>query len=114
MRSTSHTWVCVADGVRARVYRCDGPQNDLEPILGMSIPATGPACTGRIAGQLDRAAAERRFDHLVLVGPHAVLAQLEDSLAAQTRAKLAGGVERDFGHACPRQLRAHLGDLLPH
>ncbi|MGE4279458.1 MAG: host attachment protein [Magnetospirillum sp.] len=113
MRS-SHTWVCVADGVRARIFRCDGPQRDLEPVLGMGVPATGPACTGRIAGQLDRAATERRFDHLVLVGPRAVLAELETTMAANTRQMVTGELDRDLSRASPRELTAHLCELLPH
>ena len=110
----SHTWVCVADGARARIYRCDGPMRDLEPVLGMGVPACGPACTGRVAGQLDRAASERRFDHLVLVGPRAVLSELESTMTASTRTMVVGEVDRDLSRASPRELTAHLCELLPH
>jgi protein required for attachment to host cells len=86
----------------------------LEPVLGMGVPAMGPACTGRIAGQLDRAATERRFDHLVLVGPRAVLAELESTLTAHTRTMVTGELDRDLSRASPRELTAHLCELLPH
>lgn len=113
MRS-SHTWVCVADGARARVFRCDGPCRDLEPVLGLGVPSTDSACTGRIAGQLDRAAHDRRFDHLVLVGPRAVLSELASTMTADTRRKVSGELDRDLSRASPRELTAHLCEFLPH
>ena len=113
MRSCD-TWVCVADGEHARFYRCDGGR-DLEPVLDFGIPA-GAAVpfSGRLAGQLDRAARHRMFDHLVLVGPMAFLRELEGALAAPTRAMIFADVlDRGLMRSTPRSAVAHLSEVLP-
>jgi protein required for attachment to host cells len=113
MRS-SDTWVCVADGTRASFYRCDGPRNDLEPVMGFGVPADGRPFFGRVAGQLNRAARTHLFEHLVLVGPRAVLSALEGDMTDDTRNLVVGAVDRDLSRRTPRELTTCLRDWLPH
>jgi protein required for attachment to host cells len=112
----SDTWVCVADGYRARFYRCD-PGQDPEPILEFGLPAasrSGPGFVGRLACQLERAANDRLYRHLVLVAPQSVLNELDGSLSADARNAVIGTLDRPLAGATPRELVRHLGDLLPH
>jgi protein required for attachment to host cells len=104
----SHTWVCVADGSRAQVFRCDGPGRDLEPVLDI-----GPI-TKRIAVQLDRAAADNLFEHLVLVGPAAILGELRNHLEPRTRGKVVGEMTAMHNLATPREVGCYVCELLPH
>lgn len=34
-----NTWICVADGARARFFHCDGPGRDIEPALNYVLAA---------------------------------------------------------------------------
>jgi|GEM_PF-1590452 len=113
MRS-SDTWICVADGSRASFYRCDGPHSDPEPVLGFGIPADRRPFPGRVAGQLERAARIRLFDHLVLVAPATVLLALESCMDDATRTLVVGAVDRDLSRSTPRELATCLRDWLPH
>lgn len=108
------TWVCVADGERAQFFRSDGGR-DLEPVLDFCVPRAGPRpFTGRLAGQLDRAARGHLFAHLVLVGPKAFLRELEDTLDIATRELIVVDVmDRDLSRATPREASTHLCDVLP-
>jgi hypothetical protein len=54
------------------------------------------------------------FRSLVLVGPHAVLAEIEEHMAPDTRGRVVGEVERDLCGRSPRELETHLGALLRH
>lgn len=104
----SNTWVCVADNSRAQVFRCDGPGRDLEPVLDI-----GPI-TGRLAVQLDRAAANNLFEHLVLVGPAAVLGELRNQFEPRTRSKVVGEMHEMRSRATPREVGCYVCELLPH
>lgn len=116
------TWVCVADAVRAHFYRCDGPGRGVEPILDYMMVAPSHHNThedqarfaGRLALQLDRAAAERLFAHLLLVAPAAMLGALRHVLDPHTRTLVCGEIDKDLTHVTPRELSTHLGDKLPH
>ena len=104
----SDTWVCVSDGARAQIFRCDGPGRDLEPLLGMGQMAD------RVGRQLDRAAADNLFEHLVLVGPAAVLGTLRDCLEPRTRDKVVGELYDMHPRATPREIGCYVCELLPH
>lgn len=110
----SDTWVCLADGDHAQFFRCDSPSQELEPVLGFGLPCSGKPFADRLASQLDRAARDHLFDHLVLVGPMAVLSAVEDNLAPATRSRVVGEVDRNLCRATPRELVAHLAEWLPH
>lgn len=110
----SDTWVCVADGARARFFRCDGPSQDLEPVIGFGLPTTAGTFAGQLAGQLDRAARNHLFEHLVLVGPMEVLVEVEENLAPATRSLVMGECDKFAACVTPRELSARLVDLLPH
>lgn len=110
----SHTWVCVADEAHARIYRCDGPAHTLEPVLGVAGGDMGAGRQGGAAARLGQAAHDRRFDHLVLVGPRAVLEALANALPLEARQKLVSQVDRDLSGVSPRSLAAQLRDVLPH
>jgi protein required for attachment to host cells len=110
----SDTWVCVADGARAQFFRCDGPSQDLEPVMGFGLPTNCSPFAGRLAGQLDRAARDRLFEHLVLVGPIAVLTDVEGRMDPATRDMVVGEIDKTFHHATPRELCAHIAAWLPH
>lgn len=111
---TSETWVCVADGVRAQFYHCDAPCYALEPVMGFGLPVNGLDFADRLAGQLDRAARDHLFRHLVLVGPKTMLKTIEDTMAPDTRQLVVGEVDKNLCGATPRELGAHLSGLLPH
>lgn len=111
---TSETWVCLADGDRAQFYHCDAPGYGLEPVMGFGLPRGGTAFAGRLASQLDRAARGSMFRSLVLVGPHAVLVEVEEHMDPDTRGRVVGEVERDLCGRSPRELETHLGALLRH
>lgn len=110
----SDTWVCVADGERARFYCCDG-NRELEPVMNFGIPtASQIPFSGRLAGQLDRAARGQMFQHLVLVGPRAFLRELEGTMAGSTRDLIvADMVDKDLWHSTPREASTYLCDVLP-
>lgn len=111
---TSETWICVADGRDARFFHCDAPGYALEPVMGFGLPRTSRAFAGRLAGQLDRAARDSLFRHLVLVGPRLILDDVEASMAPGTRLLLVGEVDKNLSHASPRELGCHLSDVLKH
>lgn len=111
---TSETWVCLADGDRAQFYHCDAPGYALEPVMGFGLPHNSSTFAGRLASQLDRAARDHMFNHLVLVGPLAVLSEVEGRMAPETRGRVVGEVERNLCGCCPRELEAHLSGLLRH
>ncbi|CAA7612886.1 host attachment protein [Magnetospirillum sp. UT-4] len=111
----SDTWVCVADGTRAQFFHCDGPDRDLEPVMDFGLPGGTRPFVGRLAGQLDRAARAHLFEHLVLVGPLAVMRDLDGSLDQGTRNLLVAEIDReDLTWRTPQELTAHLRDVLPH
>lgn len=111
---TSETWVCLADGDRAQFYHCDAPGYGLEPVMGFGLPQNGRTFAGRLASQLDRAARDSLFRTLVLVGPQAVLAEVEGQMAPDTRGRVVGELERNLCGCCPRELETHLSGVLRH
>jgi Protein required for attachment to host cells. len=111
---TSHTWVCVADDHSARFFHCDAPGYMLEPVMGFGVPQNSHAFAGRLAGQLDRAARDSLFRHLVLVGPRPVLDDIEASMAPGTRSLVVGEVDKNLRRASPRELDTHLCHMLKH
>lgn len=110
----SDTWVCVADGTRAHFYRGDDRCSELEPVLGYGLASHcgGSPFADRVACQLDRAAGESRFEHLVLVGPLDLLRQVEDRLDSRTRGKVVCEVDKLLTHPTPRELVTHLCGLV--
>ncbi|MBC7951635.1 MAG: host attachment protein [Rhodospirillaceae bacterium] len=113
MRS-SETWVCVSDGAHAQFYHCDAPAYALEPVMGFGIPGSGRTFADRLAGQLDRAARTSLFRQLVMVGPEPVLRDVKVSMAPETLSMVVGALEKNLSKATPRELEAHLSEMLPH
>ncbi|MCR6632896.1 MAG: host attachment protein [Magnetospirillum sp.] len=111
---TSETWICLADGDHAQFFHCDAPSYALEPVMGFGLPPSGQTFAGRLARQLDRAAREALFEALVLVGPLAVLREVEDQMAPDTRRKVVREIERDLCGRSPREVETHLSGMLPH
>ncbi|HLO78338.1 MAG TPA: host attachment protein [Magnetospirillum sp.] len=111
---TSETWVCLADGDHAQFYHCDAPSYCLEPVMGFGVPRGGRTFAGRLASQLDRAARDSLFVSLVLVGPPAVLAEVEGEMAPDTRNRVVGEVSRNLCGRSPRELETHLCGMLRH
>jgi protein required for attachment to host cells len=122
------TLVCVADAERAQFYRCDGPGRSLEPLLDLEIvirrrPRTARPpeeedgekayVAGRIAGQIERMAEKNLVEHVVLVAPTDMLGAMRHVLTARSRRLLVGEMERDLVRATPRQVAAHVRDMLP-
>jgi protein required for attachment to host cells len=116
----ANTWVCVVDGGRAQFYRCDGPGHSLELMPSCMVAAAACrqwqdealgrfAC--RVALQLERAAEDHLFEHLVLVAPHAMLGTLRRTLKDHSRELLVSEVEKDLTRATPRELSTHLGAM---
>jgi ribosome-associated translation inhibitor RaiA len=96
------TWIAVMDGTQARffvLHRGDEGQV-FEEIV--SPRSTGPAerrpehFSREIAGLLDEARAERRYDQLVLVAPPRNLAQLRAHLSARVREALAHQIPKNL------------------
>jgi protein required for attachment to host cells len=144
------TWICVADGARARFLHCDGPGRDIEPALNyvlaaparahnMAMTVDRPGRTFDSAGQgrhaydegdwqeeeksrfagkvmavLDRAAAEHRFDRLVMVAPPVMMGALRKHMAAIGARMEVVEVVKDLTHATPREMMCHLTEVLPH
>lgn len=127
----SDTWICVADSSRAQFYRYDGAGHDIVPTLnhmalasaglGHSLQPEGDRANeekrhfaGRIAGQLERAAAEHLYLHLVLVAPSMMMDELHQRLNQATLALVVSEVVKDLTHTTPREMQCHLGDVLLH
>jgi len=62
---------------------------------------------------LDKAAAGGAFDRLVLVAPPRTLGDLRGALAAATRKKVTGELDKDLTQITLGELPEHLGLLLP-
>lgn len=65
-----------------------------------------------VAEEISRAAAEERFDHLVVVAPAHELPVLTDSLSAQASARLVGRLGKDLVKVPVRALPEHLAAWL--
>ncbi len=111
---TADTWVCLADGDQAQFYRCDAPGYAFEPVMGFGLPQGGRTFAGRLASQLDRAERARMFHSLVLVGPLAVLTEVEAQMAPATRERVVREVDRNLCGRMPRELETHLVAVLRH
>lgn len=61
-----------------------------------------------LAGVINAAAAQRRFDRLVLVAPPSALGRLRAALAPRTRRSIIGEVRKDLTHLPLRMLPQHL------
>lgn len=144
------TWICVADGTRAKMYHCDGPGREIEPALNY-VPAAATRAHNRemtvdrpgrtfdsagfgrhaydegdwqeeekhrfalrLADLLERAAAERRFERLVVVAPPAMMGELRQCLAGFEHRMEVVEVVKDLTHATPREIRSHLAEVLLH
>jgi protein required for attachment to host cells len=144
------TWICVADGTRAKFFRCDGPGREIEPALDYMAAASTRAhnrtmtvdrpgrtfdsagvgrhaydegdwqdaerrrLAGRVAEMLGRAAAEHRFDRLVVVAPPVMMGELRRSLPDFAKRMEVVEVLKDLTHTTPREMRSHLAEVLPH
>jgi protein required for attachment to host cells len=62
---------------------------------------------------LDKAGAGGAFDRLVLVAPPKTLGDLRGALAAATRKKVTGELDKDLTQITLGELPEHLGPLLP-
>jgi len=69
--------------------------------------------TARVAGVLDRACAEKRFDRLVLVAPRRSLGELRTLLSARVKKAVSHEIAKDLTGATPAALRKALADTLP-
>ena len=65
-----------------------------------------------IAGFLDEAASRNAYDRLVIAAPPRALGDLRAGLSAKVQAKLVGDLNKDLMHLPPRDLPAHLGDIV--
>lgn len=65
-----------------------------------------------LAAVIDRAAARRAFDRLVVVAPPAALGRLRTVLTPRTRALIAAEVAKDLTHVPLHALAGHLGSAL--
>jgi protein required for attachment to host cells len=61
-----------------------------------------------VARQLEEHAAQREFDHLVLVAPARALTDLRAALGSSARAKLSGAIEKDLVNVPDHSLHTHL------
>jgi len=69
--------------------------------------------TARLAGVLDKACGEGRFDRLVLVAPDRSLGELRSLLSARVRQAVTHEVAKDLTGSTPAEVRALLADTLP-
>lgn len=139
------TWILVADGQHATVYRHDGPGKGLltVPEVGGSraglkahdimsdkpgrdrgfAGASGSAgmtprsdpheaeeqrFTEHVAGQLDAAAAAKKFERLILVAPPRTLGILRHALAAPTKKLVNAELDKDLTKSGIPDLAKHL------
>jgi protein required for attachment to host cells len=61
-----------------------------------------------LADQMNAAAAESRYDHLVLVAPTSALRDLREALGRKAKARLAGALARDIVKVADADLEQHL------
>jgi protein required for attachment to host cells len=66
----------------------------------------------RVAGMLDAEADKGAFDRLILVAPPRTLGDLRGALAAPTRAKVTGEIDKDLTHLADHALPAHLDKVV--
>jgi protein required for attachment to host cells len=65
-----------------------------------------------VAGMLDAEAGKGAFDRLILVAPPRTLGDLRGALAASTRAKVTGEIDKDLTHLGDHDLPSHLDKVL--
>lgn len=65
-----------------------------------------------VALMLDAEAGKGAFDRLVLVAPPRTLGDLRGALAAATRAKVTGEIDKDLTHLGDHDLPAHLAKVI--
>jgi protein required for attachment to host cells/ribosome-associated translation inhibitor RaiA len=105
------TWIAVMDGSLARFFVLRrGEEGQVFEEAGAPLSARRKAPRDRserkdidtnvlsreVAGALDAALAERKYDHLVLVAPPRQLSELREALTARVRATLAHQVPKNF------------------
>ena len=67
---------------------------------------------GEMAAVIEKAAADKSFDRLVVVAPPRVLGNLRQAFAAQTKALVAGELDKDLTQFEGAELAAHLGEWI--
>jgi len=67
---------------------------------------------GEMAAVIDKAAADKSFDRLVVVAPPRVLGDLRQAFTAQTKALVAGELDKDLTQFEGAELAAHLGEWI--
>ena len=93
---TPSTWICVADGSRAKFFSCDGPGREIVPALGYMLAA--PARAHNLQMTTDRPG--RTFD-TAGIGRHAYD---EGDWQEEEKARFAGRVAEQLDHAATRHL----------
>lgn len=143
------TWILVADGQRAAVYRNDGPGKGLKPEPGLDFervgrrthdmmsdkpgrmkagagasgsagmtPRTDPHeeaerhFAEHLAKTLDRAAAGKSFDRLILAAPPKTLGYLRRAVGAATRKLITAEIAKDLTKIEQAKLADHFVDHL--
>ena len=66
----------------------------------------------RVAEMLDAESGKGAFDRLVLVAPPRTLGDLRGALAAATRAKVTGEIDKDLTHLTDHDLPGHLDKVV--
>jgi protein required for attachment to host cells len=144
----SVTWLVVADGERARIYRRQGHEERLGPEaveelsaanladrelgtdrpgntrdrVGFASHALTPKTSAhrhekesfarRLAGVVNHAAREHRFDRLVVVAPPQALGDLRSFLEGHAQALLVAEVVKDLTHVPSHELLSHLEETM--
>lgn len=141
------TWILVADGARARIYKNEGPGKGLQPAIDgefhHDVPLTHELGTDRpgrtkesasttrhameqadwhrfekekfareMARILERAEQAGAYHRLILVAPPKTLGDLRSVLAATTRKKVTGEIDKDLTQVTPGELPDHLGSVI--
>lgn len=143
------TWILVADGQRAAVYRNDGPGKGLKAEPDLDFERSGPrthdmisdkpgrmkasagasgsagmtartdpheaaemAFAERLAEMLDRAAASKSYDRLIVAAPPKMLGHLRNVVAAATQKLIVAEIAKDLTKIEPVKLADHFVEHL--
>lgn len=139
------TWVVVADGQKATVYRHDGPGKGLQAVDGIGGTRAGPrthdimtdkpgrdrgfagasgssSMTPRhdpheveeqhfiehVAEQVNKAAAGKQFEHLILAAPPKALGHLRHALSEAASKLVVAALDKDLTKSPIPDLAKHL------
>jgi protein required for attachment to host cells len=128
-RIPRETWVLVADGASARLFRNLGGENgavqlhqeealELDPAEGVMpsvLPADMPlreaeeaSFARQLAQQINQAALQGRFQHLVLAADPQTLGQIRPLLHEQVRSRLVAELPKNYTNVPREQIERAL------